>query len=126
MKSFPQLKYYCIIAGRDTGIYLTWDECEEQISSFKHQKHKSFNKLPDALRYYIRKGDEGPVESFDALQEDSPTQASTHTQPPTQASSHSQPPDADSDDDAVRTLITDLSLGKEIILDIPATPVTAR
>ncbi|KAL6300788.1 hypothetical protein BKA93DRAFT_828748 [Sparassis latifolia] len=121
IKSFLQLKYYCVIAGRDTRIYLTWDECEEQISGLKHQKHKSFNKLPDTLRYYICKGDGGPVESFNAPQEDSPTQASTHTRPLMQASSHSQPPDADSDNDAVRTLMT----APAIQSPIPIAPVTA-
>ncbi|GBE80689.1 hypothetical protein SCP_0304080 [Sparassis crispa] len=59
MKKFVDLRYYAVVRGKNTGIYLRWDgrdEAEEQILGFHWRNHKSFLVLADALVYYMCKG----------------------------------------------------------------------
>jgi len=35
-------KYYVVWKGRKTGIFETWDECNEQVKGFKDAEFKSF------------------------------------------------------------------------------------
>jgi ribonuclease HI len=35
-------KYYAVLKGRKTGIFTTWEECEEQIKGFSGALYKSF------------------------------------------------------------------------------------
>lgn len=35
-------KYYVVWSGRNPGIYLSWDECKQQVMGFKGAKYKAF------------------------------------------------------------------------------------
>lgn len=35
-------KYYVVWSGRKPGIYLSWDECKQQVMGFKGAKYKAF------------------------------------------------------------------------------------
>ena len=35
-------KYYAVKAGRNTGIFETWDEAKEEVHGFKNAIYKSF------------------------------------------------------------------------------------
>jgi ribonuclease HI len=34
-KSSPQVKFYAVRAGHTPGVYLSWKECEQNISGFR-------------------------------------------------------------------------------------------
>ncbi|WP_318617053.1 ribonuclease H family protein [Sporosarcina sp. YIM B06819] len=36
-------KFYVVWRGKNTGIYLSWDECKEQVLGYKGAKYKSYN-----------------------------------------------------------------------------------
>jgi ribonuclease HI len=42
------IKYYAVRAGKTPGVYLTWKECQEQITGFKGASFKSFFSRRDA------------------------------------------------------------------------------
>lgn len=44
-------KYYAVKEGRKTGIYLTWDECKEQVMGYSNAVYKSFNNEEDAKAF---------------------------------------------------------------------------
>ncbi|CAI7815822.1 unnamed protein product [Closterium sp. NIES-54] len=44
-------KYYAVRKGHQPGIYLTWPECQRQVTNFKGNQHKSFATLDEALSY---------------------------------------------------------------------------
>jgi ribonuclease HI len=41
-------KYYVVLKGRKTGIFTTWEECEEQINGFSGAIYKSFKTRAEA------------------------------------------------------------------------------
>lgn len=41
-------KYYAVKNGRQSGIYLTWEECEKQVKGFKGAVFKSFSTQEEA------------------------------------------------------------------------------
>lgn len=41
-------KYYAVLKGRQTGIFTTWAECEEQIKGFSGALYKSFKTRGEA------------------------------------------------------------------------------
>jgi ribonuclease HI len=41
-------KYYAVRAGKTPGVYMTWKECQEQITGFKGAQYKSFTSQKDA------------------------------------------------------------------------------
>lgn len=41
-------KFYAVKIGRKPGIYLTWDECKQQVDKFKGAVYKSFNSKDEA------------------------------------------------------------------------------
>jgi ribonuclease HI len=41
-------KYYAVRAGKTPGVYMTWKECQEQITGFKGAQYKSFTSRKDA------------------------------------------------------------------------------
>lgn len=43
-------KYYVVWVGRNPGIYLSWEECKQQVTSFKDARYKAFPSLEEALR----------------------------------------------------------------------------
>lgn len=44
-------KFYAVKKGRQCGIFLTWQECEEQVKGYKGALYKSFSNESDALTY---------------------------------------------------------------------------
>lgn len=44
-------KFYAVKKGRQTGIFLTWPECEAQVKGFKGAQYKSFPNKEDADVY---------------------------------------------------------------------------
>lgn len=44
-------KYYAVRVGKKTGIFHTWDECQEQIHHFKGAQFKSFTSKDEAEKY---------------------------------------------------------------------------
>ncbi len=65
-------KYYAVKAGRNTGIYETWDECREQVEGYRGQAYKSFKSLDEAYEYmgYISKGESGAKNEVSTKNED--------------------------------------------------------
>ncbi|KAI4599219.1 hypothetical protein KJ359_002178 [Pestalotiopsis sp. 9143b] len=41
-------KFYAVRSGHEPGVYLTWPECQEQISGFKGAQFKKFDNEKDA------------------------------------------------------------------------------
>lgn len=44
-------KYYAVKNGRQTGIFESWAECEEQVKGFSGAVYKSFKDKSDALHF---------------------------------------------------------------------------
>ena len=45
------MPYYAVAVGRKKGIYMTWNECKEQIQRFKGPKYKKFNTKEEAEEF---------------------------------------------------------------------------
>ena len=45
------MKYYCVLIGRKTGIFLTWDETKKYVNGYPGAKYKSFTDLAAAQKY---------------------------------------------------------------------------
>lgn len=41
-------KYYAVLKGRKTGVFTTWEECEEQVNGFSGALYKSFKTRGEA------------------------------------------------------------------------------
>lgn len=56
------MKYYVVKKGRQTGIFLTWPECQEQIKGYSGAVFKSFIDLDTAQEYFNEKEpDKAPI-----------------------------------------------------------------
>lgn len=44
-------KYYAVKKGRETGVFLTWEECEQQVKGFKGAMFKSFSSYQEAMNF---------------------------------------------------------------------------
>lgn len=42
------MKYYAVKAGRETGVFTTWTECQKQVTGFKGAAFKSFSSEEEA------------------------------------------------------------------------------
>lgn len=49
--------YYAVKRGRKPGIYLTWDECKEQIVHFPYAKYRKFETKEEAEAFLNSKDD---------------------------------------------------------------------
>lgn len=49
-------KYYAVRQGRQTGVFLTWAECEAQVRGFSGAEYKSFPSKADAEAFCGQKG----------------------------------------------------------------------
>ena len=47
----PKEKYYAVRAGRETGIFTSWDLCKEQVMGFPGAVYKSFAAREEALAW---------------------------------------------------------------------------
>lgn len=50
-------KYYAVKNGKKPGVYLTWDECKEQVNGFKGAVYKSFKTHQEALNFLGQSGE---------------------------------------------------------------------
>ena len=46
-------KYYAVRKGRNPGIYLTWDECKNEVNSFSGAEYKGFGTEKEAKEYLM-------------------------------------------------------------------------
>ncbi len=44
-------KYYAVKKGRTRGVFLTWEDCKEQIDGVSGAEYKSFSSIKDAEAY---------------------------------------------------------------------------
>ena len=44
-------KYYAVKKGRQTGVFLTWEECSQQVKGFKGAIFKSFSSHQEAMDF---------------------------------------------------------------------------
>ena len=44
-------KFYAVKNGRQTGIFMTWDECKDKITGYKGAVFKSFSNIDDAKKF---------------------------------------------------------------------------
>jgi len=54
-------KYYVVAKGRKTGVFNTWNECEEQVKGFKGASFKSYHNLEEAQFAFKNDLDEGKM-----------------------------------------------------------------
>lgn len=63
------MKYYAVKSGRKKGIFLTWEDCKEQVDGFEGAEYKSFTNIMDAESYlvdeHVEKKVDGPVAYVD-------------------------------------------------------------
>ena len=45
------MPYYAVARGRETGIFLSWDECNAQINGFSGAKYKKFDTKQEAKEF---------------------------------------------------------------------------
>lgn len=48
-------KFYAVRKGRKPGVYLSWDECKEQVDKFKGAIYKSFSTMTEAKNFIEEK-----------------------------------------------------------------------
>lgn len=46
------MKYYAVRKGKKTGIFMTWDECKENVYGFKGAEYKSFKTKEEAENFF--------------------------------------------------------------------------
>lgn len=56
----PKTKFYVVWRGKNPGIYLSWDECREQVKGENGARYQSFPSLAAAQEAYLN-GPEPPV-----------------------------------------------------------------
>lgn len=44
-------KFYAVKNGRQTGIFMTWDECKDKVTGHKGAVFKSFSNIDDAKKF---------------------------------------------------------------------------
>ena len=63
------MKYYAVKKGRKIGIYLSWNDCKEQVDGFEGAEYKSFSDIVEAEAYLTDKPTfveiDGPVAYVD-------------------------------------------------------------
>jgi len=50
------MPFYSVARGRETGIFLTWAECEKQVKGFTKSIHKKFATYGEAVDFVISNG----------------------------------------------------------------------
>jgi len=45
-------RYYAVAAGRNPGIYTTWNEAEKQVNGFSGARHRKFSNEQDAIDWF--------------------------------------------------------------------------
>lgn len=44
-------KYYAVRTGRKTGVFMTWAECQKQVTGFSGAEFKSFPTMEEAQAF---------------------------------------------------------------------------
>lgn len=60
-------KYYAVKAGRNTGIFNSWEECKESINGYSGALYKSFKNINDAYEYMGWDRNAGPAPDINAV-----------------------------------------------------------
>lgn len=76
----PKPKFYVVWSGTKPGIYLTWEECKEQVIGIKSARFKGFPTMEEARKAFA----EGP-EPFSRTPRPTATQPAVHTPMPVTA-----------------------------------------
>ena len=63
------MKYYAVKAGRETGIYTSWEEVEKLVMGYPDAKYKSFKTKKDANQYMKDGGEEPLISSVEGTKE---------------------------------------------------------
>lgn len=50
--SAPKPKFYTVWSGKQPGVYLTWDECKQQVIGVEGSRYKSFPTIDEARRAF--------------------------------------------------------------------------
>ena len=58
------MKYYAIHKGHKTGIFLSWEECKQNVSGYKYARYKSFKVKSDA-EYFVKYGKSKSLQTLD-------------------------------------------------------------
>ncbi|MBQ5474961.1 MAG: ribonuclease H family protein [Lachnospiraceae bacterium] len=58
-------KYYAVKVGKNPGIYMTWDECKEQVNKYPKAEFKSFTTMEEAHAFMENKIVEVEIDSKD-------------------------------------------------------------
>ena len=58
-------KYYAVKVGKNPGIYMTWDECKEQVNKYPKAEFKSFTTMEEAHAFMENKTVEVEIDSKD-------------------------------------------------------------
>jgi len=102
-------KFYAVRAGRQTGVYTTWDACKEQVHGHQGAAYKAFAARADAEQFVSGKSSNG---SAAAAKQDASSSAAVFSFAPGAASSaaaaqkRSQPSSSDSTADTSTTHTT--------------------
>lgn len=51
MDGLAKTKFYAVKNGRQTGIFLTWSQCQEQVKGYPGAIYKSFSTKEEAIAY---------------------------------------------------------------------------
>jgi ribonuclease HI len=51
-------KFYVVWEGRQPGVYLTWDDCQEQVLQYPGAKYKAFDSQQEAVMAFRGSGEE--------------------------------------------------------------------
>jgi len=46
-------RYYAVAAGRNPGIYTTWNEAEKQVNGFSGARHRKFSNKQEAQSWFL-------------------------------------------------------------------------
>ncbi|QXM07112.1 viroplasmin family protein [Crassaminicella indica] len=62
-------KFYAVRKGRQTGIFMTWAECEKAVKGYSGAEYKSFLKLEDAELYIENKVENNVYRTIEQLKD---------------------------------------------------------
>ena len=57
-------KFYAVAIGRKPGIYLTWPECQEQVSGYPKAQFAAFETMDKAVEYHNKHINEEYAQNF--------------------------------------------------------------
>lgn len=51
VRKMSRIQYYAVKVGRNPGVYITWNECKEQVTGYSGAIFKKFSNIKDALNF---------------------------------------------------------------------------